>query len=161
MLPGAGYGGYLKLSELVAKGTLLFNEVLLEYEDGNVFANGKIIQGVHIQEKVVRITGIHYTSWENATQIRSMLRIEPSLQDPFVYISAPGSMTGWAEEEIKRELGTRAADSEVCVRIVMPLDLVWLKCSRKVVHLAIAGIVSEMNIQNLQIKRVEQARYGS
>jgi len=103
MLPGAGYGGYLKLSELVAKGTLLFNEVLLEYEDGNVFANGKIIQGVHIQEKVVRITGIHYTSWENATQIRSMLRIEPSLQDPFVYISAPGSMTGWAEEEIKKK----------------------------------------------------------
>lgn len=93
-IPGVGYGGYVRLKEIIEHGRLAAKKVLFEFKNNRVYADGKPLQGLIIAGESAQITGVHYASWENATQIRSMLRIEPSLDDPFVYISEPGKMQG-------------------------------------------------------------------
>jgi hypothetical protein len=83
-----------------------------------------------------------------------MKRIEPSLNDPFVYISEPGKMSGWPEELIKKELGSVSAGTEVKLTIVVPVNRVWVKTSRLVAHYAVSGILSKeiikINIQKIR-----------
>lgn len=130
MLPGLSYGGYVQ-----------------------IFVNGKPVQGLRIIEPSVWIKGVHYTSWENATQIRSTKRIQPSLNDPFVYVSEPGKMTGWPEEWIKKELGATSANTEIRLSIIVQIDEVWIKASRDVVHFAISGPIVEEQITTLTIHK--------
>ena len=151
-VPGAGYVGYYQLKEIIDKGVLQAQKILFEFRDGLVYADGKVLQGLKVYDENVQITGVHYTSWEMATQIRSMERIEPSLDDPFVYISEPGKMEGWPEELIKKELGASIANTKVSLQVIVPVERVWIKTSRDVVHYAISGILSE--IVKLRIKRI-------
>ncbi|MEM2916494.1 MAG: hypothetical protein QXT19_04015 [Candidatus Woesearchaeota archaeon] len=153
IVPGAGYGGYFQLKKIVEEGILRAQKISFELKGNLVYVNGKALQGLVVFDNHARITGIHYTSWEAATQIRSMMRIEPSLEDPFVYISEPGAMKGWPEELIKKELGAAAANTEVKLIVVIPIDRVWIKASRNVVHYAIAGILSREEILELHIQR--------
>lgn len=155
VFPGAGYGGYVRLSEILEKGLLQAGKVVFEYikDKGDVYANGRLLQGLKIVDAYAHITGVHYTAWEFATQIRSMMRIEPSLNDPFVYISEPGMMAGWPEELIKKEVGASAADTEVRLTVIVPVGVVWIKASRDVAHYAIAGILSKNEIIRLDIQR--------
>ncbi len=152
-VPGAGYRGYVQLKTIVEKGELFAEKVYFEFKNNAVYANGRVLQGLVIIGNLARINGIHYTSWEAATQIRSMTRIEPSLDDPFVYISAPGAMKGWPEELIKKELGASAASTEVRLIVFVPVERVWVKASRNVVHYAIAGILSSQEIKKLDIQQ--------
>ncbi len=158
VIPGKGYGGYVKLNEILKKcqqqEPYETRKVLFQCKDGTIFANGKVLQGLRIyeKEKLVVIKGTHYTSWENATQIRSRWRVEPSLDDPYVYLSEPGKMALWSEETIKKELGTSFADTEVQLQVIVPIDLVWIKATRNVAHYAIAGILSS-EIKEMRIKR--------
>ncbi|MEM4266295.1 MAG: hypothetical protein QXX65_04440 [Candidatus Woesearchaeota archaeon] len=152
-IPGGGYSGYFQLKEIIEKRMLSAKKILFEFKDNAIYANGKVLQGLVVADNYARITGIHYTSWEAATQIRSMMRIEPSLDDPFVYISEPGAMAGWPEELIKKELGAAAANTEVRLVIIVSPERVWIKTSRNVVHYAIAGILSREEIAKLSIQR--------
>lgn len=154
-IPGMQYGGYFKLKEIIEKGKLESKKIVIEYKNNQIYVNGKILQGLVVVDKYAQITGIHYTSWENATQIRSMQRIEPSLDDPFVYVSEPGKMQGWPEEQIKKELGAGSADTEVKLVILVLLDKVWIKVSRNVAHYALTGILNENEIKNLEIHRIK------
>jgi hypothetical protein len=79
--------------------------------------------------------------------------MEPSLNDPFVYVSEPGRMSSWPEEEIRKELGAASADTEVRLRVIVPVARVWIKASRAVAHYAISGILTEHEIKNVQIVR--------
>lgn len=110
-----------------------------------------------IIENHVLITGIHYTSWENATQIKSMERMEPSLDDPFVYLSQPGVMQNWSEDQIRKELGALSANTEIKLTVIVPIEKVWLKVGKNAVHFAISGIVTKNQIQKLSIQRRKQA----
>lgn len=103
------------------------------------------------------LNGVHYTSWEHATQIRSTERIEPSLDDPFVYLSQPGVMQGWPESMIKKEIGALSANAQVKLTIIVPYEKVWLKVGKKAVHFAIQGMVTERCIQKLSIQRLKHA----
>lgn len=152
-VPGIGYGGYFQLKEIIDKGIFCFNKICFIYvrESKSIFANNKMLQGLKIMDGFVQLTGVHYTSWENATQIRSTKRLEPTLDDPFIYVSEPGKMADWSENKIKKELGAFAATAEVKLTLFVPVELVWIKASRKVIHYAIAGIVSEEAIWELSI----------
>jgi len=154
-VPGIDYGEYYKLSEIVEKKILTTKHVVFELRGNLVFADGKPIQGLTVVGEYVSIKGVHYTSWENATQIRSMRRIESSEQDPFVYLAPKGAMQGWPEELICRELGANSANTEVILEIVVPIESVWIKASRKVVHFAIEGFLSD-KILKLDIQRRKQ-----
>lgn len=145
--PGAGYSGYKSLKEIIENPDLNF-----ELTDHQIKSNGIILQGIRIIGNYAIIKGIHYTSWENATQIRSMLRIEPSLNDPFVYISEPGKMNNWTENAIKKELGINNANTEIKLTVIVPIERVWIKTSRNVAHYAITGILSQ-EIETLDIQR--------
>ncbi len=153
ILPGAGHGGYVRLRDIVAKGILAAVGLSFIHQGNGVFVEGRQLQGLVIAGDYVRITGVHYTSWERATQLRLMVRIEPSLNDPFVYISESGRMQDWPQEQIRRELGSLAADTEVRLTSIVPLGRVWIKASRAVVHYAIAGIVTADDIKSLTIHR--------
>lgn len=153
MLPGLSYGGYVKIEEIIKNKVLKSGGLIFEYKDNKIFVNEKPIQGLRIIEPSAWITGIHYTSWENATQIRSTKRIEPSPKDPFVYLSEPGKMSGWPEEWIKKELGASSANTEIRLSIIVLIEDVWLKASRDIVHFAIAGPIIEENINNLSIHK--------
>ncbi len=153
MLPGLSYGGYVQLKEIVEKTLVKKGGIIFEYRDNVVFANGKVIQGLKVIAPSVLLKGTHYTSWENATQIRSTGRINPSLNDPFVYISEPGKMTGWPEELIKKELGALSANTEVRLSIIAQIDEVWIKASRDVVHFAVPGPIVEEQITTLTIHK--------
>jgi len=152
ILPGIGYGGYIQLKEIVKEEQYSTKKQLFELKEGFLYVDGTPIQGLVVFADVVQITGIHHTSWEGATHIRSTGRIEPSLEDPFVYLSEPGKMSGWPEEAIRKEIGARVANTEVKLTIVIPIDRVWIKTSRNVVHFAISGIVAE-EIIKLAIQR--------
>ncbi len=152
-VPGLSYGRYVQLKKIVEQGKLESKKILFEYKDNRVYVNGKVLQGLIIIEDYAQITGVHYTSWENATQIRSMQRIEPSLDDPFVYISEPGKMKDWPEAQIKRELGAASANTEIKLAVIVPLEQVWIKASRNVAHYALAGILHENEIKKLKIQR--------
>ncbi len=156
--PGAGYGGYVKLKEVVNKGYayLKKEEILLERRGNLIFANGKQLQGLTIIKDEVQIKGIHYTYWERATRLRSERRIEPSLNDPFVYISEPGKMQGWSEGQIKKETGAAAANTEVWLTVVVPIENVWIKASRFAAHYAIEGILF-YEIKELELQRIKAA----
>jgi hypothetical protein len=151
--PGIAFGNYYKLSEIAFQKKFIAKKVVFEFKDGFVLADGKIVQGLKIVDSNVFIKGVHFTSWENATQIRSMGRIEPSLDDPFVYLAPKGAMQGWPENEICRELGAHAADTEVLLEFVVPVERVWIKASRSIVHFAVEGILSENEIIGLSIQR--------
>jgi hypothetical protein len=118
-IPGGGYSGYIRLKDVVEQGRLATKKILFEFKDNRIYSNGKPLQGLIIAGEYAQIRGAHYTSWENATQIRSMGRIEPSLDDPFVYISEPGKMQGWPEKQIRKELGAVSADTEVKLQVVV------------------------------------------
>lgn len=152
-IPGKGYGGYFKLKEIIERGVLEGAKRVFEFKDGFIFVDGTVIQGLRIIGSNAYIKGIHYSSWENATQIRSTTEIRSSLDDPFVYLSPRGAMQGWPESEIKRELGARSADTEIWLEIVVPIDKVWLKASRRIVHFAIEGNLFEENIVELRVQR--------
>jgi len=152
--PGLGYGSYFRLLDIVEKGTLATAKALFEFRDRVVYFDGKPLQGLRVvvdNVPLALITGVHYSSWEMATQMRSRNAIEPSLDDPFVYISEPGKMAGWPEEAIRKELGARHADAEVRLTLVVPVTRVWIKASRNVVHYAISGIVGKAEIKNLEV----------
>jgi len=151
-VPGAGYGGYIKLSEIIEKKEVLFGKIFFLFKDDLAYADGKVMQGLKILGDYAQIKGVHYTSWENATQIRSMKRIEPSLDDPFVYISEPGKMDAWSESMIQKELGSVSADTKVMVTVLSPVNKIWIKASRNVVHYAIEGIVPG-EIKSIDIQR--------
>lgn len=150
--PGTGYGGYVWLRELVDRGTVAKSKVFLQIKNGLIYADNRILQGIRVGEGFAQITGIHYTAWENATQIRSMRRIEPSLNDPYVYISEPGKMTGWPEDAIRKEVGAGTANTEVRLTLVVPAERVWIKATRVVAHYAVSGIVAK-EIVKLTIQR--------
>ncbi len=153
MLPGFGYGGYVRLADIISKSPYVFKKIIFDCKKDSVFVNGKMIQGLRITDGTAVITGTHYTSWERATQIRSMQMIEPSLSDPFVYIAETGRMTDWPEEAIKKELGAASANTEVRLRLYAPVENVWIKASREVVHFAIAGIIHPKQIITLTIRK--------
>lgn len=155
MGPGKGYGGYLRLSEIVEKENIQFRGRIIAVVHKLVFVDGKPIQGLTIYKEkgLAGIKGIHYTSWEWATQIRSTRSIIPSLVDPFVYISEPNKMSSWPEKSIKKELGTSAADTEVKVIIIIPLHQVWIKVTRYAVHFAIEGLITAEELTVKEIKR--------
>lgn len=157
MEPGKGYGGYLHLSEIVEKGNVPFRGRIIAVLNKLVFVDGRPIQGltVYTEKGLVGIKGIHYTSWERATQIRSTRSIIPSLVDPFVYISEPNKMSGWPENAIKKELGTSAADTEVQVIVIVPIHQVWIKVTRYAVHFAITGLIADEELTVKKIKRRE------
>jgi hypothetical protein len=156
--PGAGYGGYVRLKEVIEKGYayLKKQEILLEVKGKSITASGKQLQGITIMGDQVRITGTHYTYWERATRIRSDGKIEPSLNDPFVYLSEPGKMEGWAEGMIKKETGAAAANTGIMVTVVVPIERVWIKASRFVAHYAIEGSLF-YEIKDLELQRVKAA----
>jgi len=149
------YGGYFRLKEIVEQGSMESKKILCEYKNNQIYVNGKVLQGLAVIDNYAQITGIHYTSWENATQIRSMQRIEPSLDDPFVYVSEPGKMKNWPEEQIKKELGAGSANTEVKLTIIVPINRVWIKVSRNVAHYALSGIIHEDEIKRLEIQRIK------
>lgn len=151
--PGLGYGDYYKLSEIIIQKRFIAKKVVFEFQNGFVLADGKVVQGLKIVDSDVFIKGVHFTSWENATQIRSMRRIEPSLDDPFVYLAPKGVMKDWPEDQICKELGAKSADTEVLLEIVVPVERVWIKASRSIVHFAVEGILSENEIADLRIQR--------
>lgn len=151
--PGAGHGGYVWLREIADKGSFATAKVFFQFKEGMIYADGRALQGIKVAEGFAQITGTHYTSWEMATQIRSMHRIEPSLSDPYVYVSEPGKMSGWPEESIQRELGAAGANTEVRLTFVVPIERVWIKASRTVAHYAISGIVAK-EIAKLSIQKV-------
>ncbi len=152
-IPGLSYGGYVRLVDIVSKITFANKKILFEFKNNLVYANGKVLQGLIISGEYAQITGNHYTSWENATQIRSTRRIEPSLDDPFVYLSEPGKMNDWPEHLIKKETGAIFADTQVKLMILVPINLVWIKASREVVHYSISGIVTATEIKDIVIQR--------
>lgn len=154
--PGIGYGEYYRLSEIVEKKIFPTKHVVFELKNNLVFVDGKPIQGLKLVNDYVQIKGIHYTSWENATQIRSMMRLESSPQDPFVYLSPKGSMQGWSEKLICKELGASSANTEVILEIVVPISEVWIKASRNVVHFAVEGSITSEEITNIAIQRRKQ-----
>ncbi|MBD3304088.1 hypothetical protein GF343_03005 [Candidatus Woesearchaeota archaeon] len=80
-VPGTGYEGYIRLKDITEKGRVASKKIRFEHKNAHISANGKLLQGLIIAGEYAQIRGTHYTSWENATQIRSMLRIEPSLDD--------------------------------------------------------------------------------
>src|SRR3989338_5433945 len=154
ILPGAGYGGAISLNEIVENKILQRDRIILEIINELVYVNKKQLQGIKIVKNSVYISGVHYTSWEAATQIKSMKRIEPSLNDPFVYISEPGKMSCWSEELIKKELGSLSAGIEVKLTVVVPVSKVWIKISRFVAHYAISGVLSKEIIRiNIQKRK--------
>lgn len=152
-VPGIGYGEYYRLSEIVDKKILATKHVVFELKNNLVFADGKPIQGLKIVDSYAQIKGIHYTSWENATQIRSMNFIKSSTDDPFVYLAPRGAMQNWPEREICKELGAKVANTEIWLEILVPLSSVWLKASRKVVHFAIDGDIHSDEINDIVIQR--------
>lgn len=151
--PGLVFGNYYKLSEIIVQKKLVAKKVVFEFKDGFILADGKVVQGLKIVDSNVFIKGVHFTSWENATQIRSMGRIEPSLDDPFVYLAPKGVMQDWPEDEICKELGTNFANTEVLLELVVPVERIWIKASRRIVHFAIEGILYENEIVDLNIQR--------
>ena len=155
--PGAGYGGYYRLSEIVAKKIFPAKQVTFFIRDGAIFVDDRQVQGIRIVDDVAIITGWHFTSWERATQIRSMERIEPSLEDPFVYLSEPGVMQNWSDEAIRKELGAGSSDTIVKLSIIVPISVVWLRGSRRVVHFAIAQAVTDSEIRDLRVQRRKAA----
>ena len=151
--PGAGYGYYLPLKEILT-GEVKIKGHICRFKDGYIYCDGTVIQGLRISEGYAFIAAVHYTSWENATQIRSMRRIEPSLNDPFVYLTPPGTMQDWTEETIRKEIGANAANTDVKIRLSMPVERVWIKFTRsKIVHFAISGLVDEHMITDLEIQK--------
>ncbi len=90
-VPSAGYGGHYRLKDIIEKRIFPAKKVIFEFKDNSVYVDGKVIQGLKITDSNAYIKCIHYTAWENATQIRSMRRIEPSLEDPFVYLAPEAS----------------------------------------------------------------------
>ncbi|VVB81687.1 Uncharacterised protein [uncultured archaeon] len=151
--PGIAFGNYFKLSEIIVQKRLIAKKVVFEFQEGFVLADGKIVQGLKIVDSNAFIKGVHYTSWENATQIRSINGILSSLDDPFVYLAPRGAMQDWPEEEICRELGAHSANTEILIELVVPIERVWIKASRRIVHFAIEGdLVSEF-ISDLRIQR--------
>ncbi len=156
-VPSASYGGYYRLKEVIEKKIFPAKKVIFEFKDNFVYVDGKVIQGLKVTDSNVYIKCIHYTAWENATQIRSMRRIEPSLEDPFVYLAPRGVMQDWPEAAICKELGSKSADTEVWLELAVPVDRVWLKASRSVVHFAVESILSENDILELSIQRRKQS----
>ena len=151
--PGAGYGYYLLLKDIV-KGEVKAKGHVCSIKEGSAFCDGKVIQGLRIAGDYAVIAAVHYTSWENATQIRSTHRIEPSLNDPFVYLTPPGTMQGWSEETIRKEIGANAANTDVKIRLSVPVGRVWIKFTRsKIVHFAISGLIDEHMINDLEIQK--------
>jgi len=157
ILPGASHGEYYRLKEIVDAKIFPAKKIVFEYRDNSIFINGKAIQGLKIMDSNAFIKGIHYTFWENATQIRSARRLEASIDDPFVYFAPKSAMQGWSEDEICRELGTTSAETEVIVEFVVPVERVWLKASRAVVHFAVEGMITEDEIAELTIQRRKQS----
>ncbi len=155
--PSAFYGGYYRLKEIVERKIFPAKKVVFEFKNDSVYADGKVIQGLKITGTNAFIKCVHYTAWENATQIRSMWRIEPSLEDPFVYLAPRGIMQDWPESSICKELGSKSADTEVWLELSVPVDRVWLKVSRNVVHFAVEGILTEGDITDLSIQRRKQS----
>lgn len=89
-----------------------------------------------------------------------MNRIEPSLNDPFVYLSEPGKMKKWPATAIKKELGATNADTIIKLKILVPVDYIWINASRNAIHYAIAGIISSAEILSLSIQKRKE-KYGS
>lgn len=156
-VPSAGYGGYYRLKEIIEKKIFPAKKVIFEFKDDFVYVDGKAIQGLKITDSDAYIKCFHYTAWENATQIRSMRRIEPSLEDPFVYLAPRGIMQDWPEAAICKELGSKSADTEVWLELTVSIDRVWLKASRNVIHFAVEGIIKEDDILDLSIQRRKQS----
>lgn len=153
MKPGKGYGGYIHLIDVVNEGTLKYKDQVYVHKNSKIYVGKKPIQGLRVIPPSAYIKCVHFTSWENATQIRSTKRFEPSLDDPFTYFSEPGKMQGWPEKLIKKELGATSANTEVNATLVVFLDEVWIKATREVVHFAIPGIITSDNIVSLKIQR--------
>lgn len=154
-VPGAGYGGYIPLKEIIKNQEYSAGRITFEFKKPRLLADGKPIQGLRIKDDNAIITSEHYTSWEMATQIRSMGRLEPSLSDPFIYLSEPGKMAGWSEKAIKKELGASSANTLIKLSLIISLDRVWIKSSRQVTHFAISGLLTEHQIIKLKIQRKE------
>lgn len=153
MKPGKGYGDYIRLIDITNAGILKYKDQIYVYKDNKIYVGNKPIQGLTIIPPSAYIKCVHFTSWENATQIRSTKRFEPSLDDPFTYFSEIGKMQGLPEKLIKKELGASSADTEINVTLVMLLEEVWIKATRGVVHFAIPGIIISENIVSLKIQR--------
>ncbi len=153
MIPGIGYGEYYPLKDFIGL-TIKKKGFVFELKEDKLFVNSIPLQGLQFVEKYVRITGEHYTSWENATQIKSTKRIDPSIGDPFVYISEPGKMKLWKEKEIRKELGCASANTEVKLTVLVPIERVWIKVFRRVAHYAIIGMMSKEILKLAIQKRI-------
>ena len=153
MEPGKGYGDYVRLIDIVNKGILKYKKQTYVFKDNKIYIGNKPIQGLKVIPPSAYLKAVHFTSWENATQIRSTQRFEPSLDDPFTYFSEPGKMHKWPEKLIKKELGAASANTEVIATLVLLLENVWVKATREVVHFAIPGIILPENIVNLKIQK--------
>jgi hypothetical protein len=131
--PGAGKREYIKLLDLVQskEKKLITNKAVLEIRGNKIFYDEKIIQGVDLQEYNVEIIGEHYSDKESISKIYYHKEIN-SENERYSYIAEPGRLSGKNESYIKRYMGAKHADSNITVKILVPVNMCWIRVERDV-----------------------------
>ena len=141
--PGAAKKEYLKLSELLKseEQTLVVNKAKLEYKNGRLRYDGKEIQGVKIKKDLVgysvEISGEHYAEEKTIRSIHSRQTMLPAVSkvvflgtDPYCYILESGRMGLKSQDEIRKIVGARKADSSISVKVIVSAHSVWIRVKR-------------------------------
>jgi hypothetical protein len=111
--PGAGTGGYVKITDLVKKGRIFLN--------GNkLFVDGKVIQGLIVEGNTIILKGDHLTNKNSAESILSDAFVNPSFEDPFSYFIEKGKFNNWKRKEIQYNLGI--SNAEACVSFELQIN---------------------------------------
>lgn len=142
-IPGAEHREYIRMSDLFAseEKSLIVNKALLKFENGKLFYDDKMIQGIKFRIGLhgisAEISGEHYSGENDIRQIYMNRFLASSThhlfsfgKDPYCYLAEPGKLSGKSEHEIRKLLGAASADSFISVKIIVPVHFVWIRVKK-------------------------------
>jgi len=129
--PGAQKREYVRFIELLdsPEKKLMVDKAVLEVVGNQIYYDGKIVQGVEITGKSVEIVGQHYSDRDSIMRIYNNREMD-SEGEPYCYMVEPGKLAGKSENEIKKILGARNADSNITVKVSLQSHMCWIRVHR-------------------------------
>ena len=127
--PGGGFPGkFMSIRELMERGETVINKIKVEYKNGEVYRNGRLIQGLKIKGDYVEFLGYHFTSPKAAKLIEDDHRFEILNKfDPYIYFLEPMHYSERSVKSIKYLTGSNDAQDLLVAEVRYPIDKVHLK----------------------------------
>ncbi|MEK6861395.1 MAG: hypothetical protein AABY07_05470, partial [Nanoarchaeota archaeon] len=158
-LPGKGtIKPYIQLNKVTdSVDPVINNKVKLEIgRDRFVYEDGKVIQGVTIDEDYVEFIGYHFTSKQAASDIINSAKFNIGDVDTYVYFIESGWFSGKTESEIRHVLGASASEKVVVAKVRYPLDKIWIKAEKgNPLKIAVDGDIGSFDLIKRKGKLME------